>query len=80
MNGLTGETYSITASHSSEKAVDDLDDLLDRLTSYPIPYDCSRVCAHYYATLEAESERCCAMGNLYRTVWVGMIVGHCSEP
>jgi hypothetical protein len=73
-------TYSSATSHGSQQAVVDLNDLLDRLTCYPISSCCSRVGGDDDAALEAEGKRCGAVGNLDGAVGVGVVVRHCAQP
>ena len=73
-------TYSSATSHGSQQAVVDLNDLLDRLTGYPVSSCCTRIGGYDDATLEAEGEGCGTVGNLDGAVGVGVVVRHCAEP
>jgi hypothetical protein len=73
-------TYSSATSHGAEQAVVDLNDLLDRLTRYPVSCRCSRVGCNDDAALEAEGKRCGTVGNLDGAVGVGVVVRHCAQP
>jgi hypothetical protein len=73
-------TYSSATSHGSQQAVVDLNDLLDSLAGYPVSGRCSRIGGYNNAALEAESERCGAVGNLDGAVGVGVVVRHCAQP
>jgi len=73
-------TYSSATSHGSQQAVVDLNDLLDRLTRYPVSGRSSRIRGYDDAAFEAEGEGCGAVGNLDGAVGVGVVVRHCAEP
>jgi hypothetical protein len=73
-------TYSSATSHGSQQAVVNLNDLLDRLTCYPVSSRCSRVGGYDDAALEAEGKRCGTVGNLDGAVGVGVVVRHCAQP
>jgi hypothetical protein len=73
-------TYSSTTGHGSQQAVVDLNDLLDRLTRYPVSGGCSRVGGYDDAALEAEGKGRGTVGNLDRAVGVGVVVRHCAQP
>jgi hypothetical protein len=73
-------TYSSATSHGSQQAVVDLNDLLDRLTGYPVSGRCSRIGGYNDAALEAEGERCGTVGDLDGAVGVGVVVRHCAQP
>lgn len=66
--------------HGAQQAVVDLDDLLDCLTRYPVAGRGPRVGGDDDAALEAEGERCSAVGDLDGAVGVGVVVGHCTKP
>jgi hypothetical protein len=73
-------SYGSATSHSSQQAVVDLNDLLDRLTRYPISSRRSRVGGYDDAALEAEGERRGSVGDLDGAAGVGVVVRHCAEP
>ena len=77
---LSRRTYSSATSHGSQQAVVDLNDLLDRLTCYPVSGSGSRVGGYDDAALEAEGKGCGAVGNLDGAVGVGVVVRHCAQP
>jgi hypothetical protein len=71
-------SYSSATSHGPQQAVIDLNDLLDRLTRYPVSRRGSRVGSYDDAALEAEGERRGTVGDLDGAV--GVVVRHCTEP
>jgi hypothetical protein len=73
-------THSSATGHGAQQTVVDLDDLLDRLTCYPVTGCGSRVGGDDDAALEAEGERRGAVGDLDGAVWVGVVVRHCAQP
>jgi len=77
---LHRDTYGSATSHGPQQAVVDLNDLLDRLTCYPVSGRRSRVGGDDDAALEAEGEGRGAVGNLDGAVGVGVVVCHCAQP
>jgi hypothetical protein len=73
-------SYGSATSHGAQQAVVDLNDLLDRLTRYPVSRCGSRVGGYDDAALEAEGKRRGSVGNLDGAVGVGVVVRHCAEP
>ena len=73
-------TYSSATSHGSQQAAVDLNDLLDRLTCYPVSSSGTRVGGYNDAALESKGLGCGTVGDLDGAVWVGVVVGHCAEP
>lgn len=68
------------AGEGAEEDAVDLDDLLDRLGGDPVAGRGAGVGGHDDAALEAEGERCCAVGDLDGAVGVGPVVSGGSEP
>lgn len=73
-------TYGSTTGHGPQKAIINLDDLLNRLTRDPTPRRCSRVCRDNDAALEPKSQRRRSVRELDGTIRIGVVVCLRSEP
>lgn len=76
----SGDAYSSASGHGPQQAIVDLNDLLNRLTGYPVSGRRPRVCGYNDAAFEAEGEGRSAVGDLDGAVGVGVVVCHCAEP
>ena len=77
---MARKAYGSSTSHRPEQAVIDLNDLLHRLTRYPIASRRPTVCRDDDATLEPKAQGRCTVGKLDGAVGIRGVIGLGPEP